>query len=228
MAAFHEVRFPDSISRGSSGGPERRTDIVELRSGFEERNAIWKHSRRRYNAGIGLRNADDIYEVVAFWEARGGRLYGFRWKDWADFKSCGPVAQPILLSGNDTSNLQPLYSLTDEPPNSVSTQFQLRKQYNSGLFSYTREIRKPVTGTTRIWQKSVANVWTELTPITQFVVAPETGIVTFSAAPATGVELWTGFEFDVPVRFDKDELTVNVELFNLGQITDIGILEIRV
>ncbi len=37
--AFHEVRFPNDISRGARGGSERRTQIVELASGDEERNA---------------------------------------------------------------------------------------------------------------------------------------------------------------------------------------------
>jgi uncharacterized protein (TIGR02217 family) len=36
--AFHEVRFPDAISRGARGGPERRTQVVELASGDAESN----------------------------------------------------------------------------------------------------------------------------------------------------------------------------------------------
>ena len=88
--AFHEVRFPDDISRGARGGPERRTQVVELASGDEERNASWASSRRRYDAAYGIRRADDLAAVVAFFEARNGRLYGFRWKDWADYKSCLP------------------------------------------------------------------------------------------------------------------------------------------
>ena len=37
-----------------------------------------------------IRRADDLAAVVAFFEARNGRLYGFRWKDWGDYKSCLP------------------------------------------------------------------------------------------------------------------------------------------
>ena len=79
--AFHEVWFPDNISRGARGGPERRTQIVELASGDEERNASWANSRRRYDVAYGIRRADDLAAVVAFFEARNGRLHGFRWKD---------------------------------------------------------------------------------------------------------------------------------------------------
>ena len=91
---FHEVRFPAALSVGSSGGPERRTEIVTLKNGFEERNSPWAHSRRRYDAGLGVRSLDDLAEVIAFFEARSGQLYGFRWKDWTDFKSCAPSEAP--------------------------------------------------------------------------------------------------------------------------------------
>ena len=94
--AFHEVRFPDNISRGARGGPERRTQIVELASGAEERNASWADSRRRYDVAYGIRRADDLAAVVAFFEARNGRLHGFRFKDWGDHKSCLPSGTTTL------------------------------------------------------------------------------------------------------------------------------------
>ena len=64
--AFHEVRFPTSLSFGSLGGPERRTEIVTLASGFEERNTPWAHARRRYDAGMGLRSLDDVALLMDF------------------------------------------------------------------------------------------------------------------------------------------------------------------
>ena len=57
--AFHEVRFPDNISRGARGGPERRTQIVELASGDEERNASWTGETGRVNA-IVERHAEEL------------------------------------------------------------------------------------------------------------------------------------------------------------------------
>ena len=96
--AFHEIRFPDNISRGARGGPERRTQVVELASGDEERNASWANSRRRYDVAYGIRRADDLAAVVAFFEARNGRLYGFRYKDWADYKSSLPS---LVISPTD-------------------------------------------------------------------------------------------------------------------------------
>ncbi|MFX7866418.1 DUF2460 domain-containing protein, partial [Acinetobacter baumannii] len=57
---FHEIRFPTAISRASQGGPERRTDVVTLGSGYEERNARWADSRRSYDAGYGVKSLDDL------------------------------------------------------------------------------------------------------------------------------------------------------------------------
>jgi uncharacterized protein (TIGR02217 family) len=54
-----------------------------------------------------------------------------------------------------------------------------------------------------------------------------TGLVTFSTAPAAGVAITAGFEFDVPVRFDTDLLDITLDLERLGSITSIPLLEIR-
>jgi uncharacterized protein (TIGR02217 family) len=66
MTAFHEVLFPLDVALKSSGGPQRRTDIVALGSGAEERNARWTHSRRKYDAGYGVKTFEALSEVVAF------------------------------------------------------------------------------------------------------------------------------------------------------------------
>ena len=91
---FHEVRFPLDVSLGSRGGPQRRTEIVTLASGREHRNARLAHSRRRYDAGLGVRTLDALHAVLAFFEERRGRLYGFRFRDRVDWKSCPPSLAP--------------------------------------------------------------------------------------------------------------------------------------
>lgn len=206
--AFHEVRFPDNISRGARGGPERRTQIVELASGAEERNASWANSRRRYDVAYGIRRADDLAAVVAFFEARNGRLHGFRFKDWADFKSCLP-------SQTSSPTNQPIGT-----GNGAATLFQLTKRYTSGAQSWTRSITKPVAGTVTIALNGTpqASGWS---------VSTTTGLITFTTAPATGIAITAGFEFDVPVRFDTDALDVTLDLERLGSITSIPLLEIR-
>lgn len=206
--AFHEIRFPDNISRGARGGPSRRTQIVELASGDEERNASWANSRRRYDVSYGIRRADDLAAVVSFFEARNGRLHGFRFKDWSDYKSGLPSAVPAPadhLIGTGTG---------------AQTAFQLVKRYASGSQSWTRTITKPVAGTVRVAVNGVeaTSGWS---------IDNATGIVTFAAAPASGAAIRAGFEFDVPVRFDSDAMDVTLDIERLGSITSIGLVEIR-
>ncbi len=206
--AFHEVRFPDDISRNARGGPERRTQIVELASGDEERNASWANSRRRYDAAYGIRRADDLAAVVAFFEARTGRLYGFRWKDWADFKSCLPSQAPATTDQ------------TIGTGDGITTDFQLVKSYVSGAQTWARMITKPVAGTVRIAIDGVDQT-------TGWAVDATTGVVSFTTAPASGTAITAGFEFDVPVRFDTDALDVTLDIERLGSITSIPLIEVR-
>ena len=208
--AFHEIRFPLDIALGASGGPERRTEIVTLGSGREERNSPWAMSRRRYNAGLGLKKLDDIHEAIAFFEARHGRLHGFRWRDRADWKSGSPGA-PVT----------PLDQVLGEG-DGARTAFQLVKTYVSGEASYTREIAKPVAGSLR-----VAVAGEAMEEGTDFSADHATGMVTFAVAPAEGAAVSAGFEFDVPVRFDTDFLDINLAAFEAGSVPDIPVLEIR-
>jgi uncharacterized protein (TIGR02217 family) len=91
---FHEVRFPLDVALGSRGGPGRRTEVVTLASGREHRNSRWAHSRRRCDAGLGVRTLDALHTVIAFFEERRGRHYGFRFHDRVDGKSCAPSGTP--------------------------------------------------------------------------------------------------------------------------------------
>lgn len=208
--SFHEVRFPVALSFGSSGGPERRTEVVTLASGAEHRSTAWAHGRRRYDAGLGLRSLDDIHETLAFFEARRGRLHGFRWRDWADHKSCRPSEDPApgdcKLGEGDGS----------------SRSFPLAKTYFSGAECYRRPIAKPVGGSVRV---AIGGV--ELAA-ESFTVDATTGLVTLGAVPAPGETVSAGFVFDVPVRFDTDRIEVNLAAFEAGAIPSIPIVEIRV
>ncbi|HBM58141.1 TIGR02217 family protein [Salipiger marinus] len=209
--SFHEVRFPASLSFGALGGPERRTDVVELTSGHEERNTPWAHSRRRYDAGLGLRSLDDIEALIAFFEARRGQLYGFRWKDWADFKSCRPsgrigATDQVIARGDGVTRV-----------------FALTKTYLSGGAGYARPITKPVAGTVRTAVQDV-----EMMEGVHFTLDDTTGRVTFVEPPLAGAEITAGYEFDVPVRFDTDRINVSVASFQAGQVPDVPVVEVRV
>ncbi len=208
MQAFHEVTFPLDVALGASGGPERRTDVVLLGSGREERNARWAHSRRRYDAGYGVKSLAGLQAVVAFFEERRGRLHGFRFRDRLDHASCRPDAAP---------------SPTDQPigtGDGETSAFALAKTYGLGPGAYVRPIAKPVAGSVRV---AVAGVET-----VAFTLDATSGTVTLASPPPDGAAVTAGFLFDVPVRFDTDRLDVNLTSFAAGEIPSIPLVEIRV
>src|SRR3954470_7757864 len=212
MPAFHEVLFPLDIALKSAGGPERKTEIVAVGSGREERNARWVHSRRRYDAGYGVKSLDALAVVVTFFEERRGCLYGFRWRDRLDHSSAAAGAGVTPLDQAIGSG------------DGVTATVPLLKTYGSVYAPYARPIAKPVAGSVR-----VAVGGSEATAGVAFTCDVTTGIVTFVAGhtPPVGAAVSAGFLFDVPVRFDSDYLEVDLSAFAAGAIPKIPLLEIK-
>ena len=197
---FHDVRFPVDVAFGASGGPERRTEIVALASGHERRNQRWRRSRRRYDAGQGIRSLADLYAVVAFFEARRGPFHAFRYRDPVDHGSGAPGVAPgpadQTLGAGDGSR----------------TSFALVKRYGA----QERAISHPDLATLRV---AIDGVET-----TAFDFAD--GAVRLAVAPALGEAVTAGFLFDVPVRFASDELTVSLTAFEAGELPAVPLLEV--
>ena len=208
--SFHDVQFPPSLSFGSIGGPERRSEIVTLANGYEERNTPWAHSRRRYDAGMGLRSLDDIETLIAFFEARRGQVFGFRWKDWADFKSC-PASRGVAFDDQVIGT-----------GDGAQTVFGLFKSYRSGTETYRRPILKPVLGTVRVGVSG-----DEMAEAVDWTLDTSRGEITFAAPPDDGVVVTAGFEFDVPVRFDTDHIHTSVASFQAGEVPNVPVVEVR-
>ncbi|HEX4298395.1 MAG TPA: DUF2460 domain-containing protein [Devosia sp.] len=206
--AFHAVRFPLDIALGAHGGPERATDIVTLSSGREERNSRWANSRRRYNAGYGVKSRADMQAVLAFFEERRGRFHSFLWRDALDCSSNGGDGTPAPLDQAIGTG------------DGTKTAFQLTKTYGASFDPYARPITKPEAGSVR-----VAVGGTELT--TGWSVDTTTGIVTFASAPATAAAITAGFLFDVPVRFDTDRLDIELTSFDAASAPAIPLLEVN-
>lgn len=209
--SFHEVRFPIDLSFGALGGPQRRTEVVTLANGFEERNTPWAHSRRRYDAGMGLRSLDDVEVLIAFFEARRGQMFGFRWKDWSDFKSAVPSR---AITADDQ-----LIGMGDE----VRDVFQIVKNYESGTAGYARPIAKLVAGSVQVGVSGDPQV-----EGVDYTVDLDTGLVTFMHPPDVQAEITAGFEFDVPVRFDMDTILTSMATFQAGEVPDVPVIEVRV
>ena len=210
MFNFLDEIFPAEVAFGAFGGPERRTEIVSLATGYETRNARWADSRRRYDAATGIRSLSDLRAVLGFFERARGRLCGFRFRDPFDHSSSADGGLPgaldqVIGTGDGTA-----------------TQFRLTKTYGAGDSAYKREIRLPVAATIK-----VAVSGTEVTSGSDFSINVSTGEIVFAVAPANGAEVTAGFTFDVPVRFDTDRLDISLTHFEAGDIPSIPLVEIR-
>jgi uncharacterized protein (TIGR02217 family) len=151
--------------------------------------------------------------VVAFFEERRGRLYGFRWRDRLDHSSAAPGASAspfdqVIGTGDGTT-----------------ASFALTRSYGGAFAPYQRPIAKPVPGSVCVAVAGVA-----VAEGTAFTCDTTTGLVTFlpGHVPAAGQAVTAGFLFDVPVRFDTDYLEVDYSAFAAGAIPKIPVVEIRV
>lgn len=200
---FHEVRLPLSVGFGAQGGPERRTDIVSLASGGETRNAVWAGSRRRWDLASAITKLDGLSRLVAFFEARRGRLHGFRFRDVVDDHS-GPV-------GTDISATDVQIGIGD----GQRDMFELTKTYGET----TRRIWKPVEGSVRVALDGVETA-------AGIIVSNTRGEVRFTTPPIEGSTITAGFLFDVPVRFDTDRLETTLDAFEAGHVAQVPIVEL--
>lgn len=217
VVVFDEVRFPEEIDFGVTGGPEFSTTVLVTAGGFEQRNENWEEVRHSWTVGNDLKDDTEFATLLDFFMARRGRLRGFRFKDHQDFEA---AAQVCRVKG-------PLGGA--EVGDGVETEFQLQKKYTSGGQTTTRTIRKPVAA------DPAPQVFLDTGggPVLQtegvdYTIDTTTGIVTFTIAPAVGdVVTWTG-EFDVPVRFDADKFDAELPLFGRHNWDGLPIVEIRI
>ena len=197
MTAFHEVQLPPGISRGATGGPGHKTTIVVSDSGFEQRNADWSMARGQWDISYGIKTRTDMDAIKAFHYARRGRLHGFRFKDWSDYSV---TAQVLIASATG-----------------AETSVQLLKTYTDSGGTYTRTIYKPVATGFQLYDNG--------SPLTSSLNTV-TGIATFSAVTAGHTITWTG-TFDVPVRFDSDDLRIQTNDTDILEVPAINLVELR-
>jgi uncharacterized protein (TIGR02217 family) len=209
--AFHDVLFPFPLALAGRGGPQRKTEIVVQGSGHEQRLSRWRHARRRYEIGSGLKTRQDLMRLVDFFEARRGRFYGFRFHDPLDGRS---VSGPAAVSALD-QNL----GVGD----GATAQFQLRKAYGQDSAVYWRPILKPCKDTVR-----VAINGTDCVEGHDFTCDTTNGQITFMpvSIPPKGALVTAGFLFDVPVRFETDTLDLAFDALGTGEVPSIILLEL--
>ncbi len=197
--SFSDIRFPESIAYGSSGGPLFSTDIVTTESGHERRNSNWSVARARYNVAHGVKTKQQMDALIAFFRARKGRALGFRFKDWSDYQC---MNEQLAIGDGST------------------TQFQMVKHYASGDDIQIRKITRPTIDNFTIYIN-------QQTLSSGYILDNSTGIITFDTAPATASVITADFEFDVPVRFDSDAMETSLDAYGIHSWANISLIEIR-
>lgn len=177
--AFIEARLDDCVAYGFTVTPGYFTGITLLDSGKEARNINWTKAKRKASALYQNFKPEEFAILLACFHACAGSGYSFRFKDHTDFK--------VTLGALGTT------------PGANMTPIQLVKvyQFPDSAQTRTRTITKPVAGTVTVYQNGVAKPGT---------IDTTTGLFTPTTNWTLGATLTGSFEFDVPMRFESDEM----------------------
>lgn len=203
---IHEVRLPTDVERGAEFAPMFNTSIVELDGGAEQANINWTYPRFSGDISYGIQSITLLNTAIAFFYARRGRAYGFRFKDWADFT----ITDGTIGTGDG-----------------ATAAFQIVKVYSDSVLPFSRKITRPITAGLVVKVDGVTKTLT-----THYTVSATTGIVTFTMGniPTLAQVITVTCEFDVPVRFDTDRIPLIVEHAagtGAAQIGKFPIIEVR-
>lgn len=199
--AFLEIRFPEDLSLGAVGGPKFKTNIVQSEAGFETRTIVWDVPLGEYDVSHNVETEEDMQRLNAFFRIVRGRGIGFRFRDWTDYKGLNQ----LIGTGNG-----------------ARTVYQLRKGYTFESYTAYRIIKKVVEDTVKIYFEGVEQ------PSSKYVCNYNTGVITFTAPPPASGEITADFEFDVPVRFDVDNMPVSADESKMFSWGSISLVEVRI
>jgi uncharacterized protein (TIGR02217 family) len=195
---FTETRLLDCVSYGTQFGSEFNTRITELKSGAERRNAEWDLPLHRYAVQYQALTPELSKAVRDAHMACRGRLIGFRFKDWTDYRA---EAEPLGMGTG------------------VEQTLQLIKTYSFGTIDFTRKISKPVAGSVTVFANGIPSA---------VAVDYTTGLVTVTASPGDVLTWSGEFDVPVRFdadRLDVEPLARRQDGFILS--SDADLTEIR-
>ena len=213
-AGFHDVRLPEEIERGAQGGPMFSTTIMQVDSGQERRNVNWALPLARWDLSYGVRQAveaggNGFAAFRAFFMSRRGRAFGFRFKDWTDFRLQDDPADPLTINFPSQGSAQ-----------GISKKYAFE---GDDATAFHRRITHPVLDTLRFTRTDTGAV----VPSTAFEWDEDEYRLNLVAPGIPSIEVAVTGEFDVPVRFDTDQLVQSVALWNAVENPEVPIVELR-
>lgn len=166
---FREVRLPECVSYGMTGGSNCSTQVVSVASGAEQRVSNWAVALGRWDIEY-VRDGEGLKELQHFFRGVKGRFDGFRFKDWFDYTVS--QSESLLLKPN---------TLTPEVGGKYS---QISKYYGVGGYGEVRPIKKPVAGTFQLYKDGVLQ--------TGYTLNTTSGVLSWDSPLTTvGVTNWS-------------------------------------
>lgn len=214
--SFQDILFSPAISYGAVGGVEFSTTVVRSTSGYEQRNINWEMSGGQWDVAQTLKFQSELDDLIAFFRARRGKAYSFRFLDWTDYdiaaENCGSF---------------------DGTP---GTTVQIQKTYtDDGGYTQIRTITKPVDVTDSDHTLDLADP--SYTTMTVTIGgAPAVEGVDYSVDYSTGLisdlvgvvgAVVVSCSFHAHARFDTDQMQITIEAYDLNTWGQIPIIELK-
>lgn len=212
-------RFPDKIMEGAMASVVWSTGITTYGNGTEFRNSHWLYPLKRFD----IPNVDDkdIIRVIQDWFMNTkGPFTGFRVKDHTDYKSTASMDAAITDTDQNIGT-----------GDGTTTDFQITKTYTVGANTIARKITKLVSGTLVVAVDGAPQ--SDSSSPVDYTVDEDTGIITFTVAPGSTTSpygtpaITCGYEYDVPVRFENDQLDIRLLTLDSHSIDNLPLVELR-
>lgn len=196
IAGFDDILLPEKFSFGSAGGSGFATAHAESRAGYAQSNIERDIRLGQWQLNYANMRTADMQELIAFFNARYGDAYTFRFKDHVEYQ-----ATNVLLGVGDGANKD----------------FQCKVIYADTVRDFDRPIQKPLVSSI------VARI--DGTPDTVASVS-DLGVITLTSTPAGGEEVRADFDYHNVVRFTLPRQAVRLDSVNTRSWHGVGIKEV--
>ncbi|MGV3617905.1 MAG: DUF2460 domain-containing protein [Fimbriimonas sp.] len=212
MPVIHDVLMPQGLSEGARMVPQTKSVVVTTSSGRDEVIGLWGGIRRKWDVSKLLEDDEAREALLGFWEARDGRVYGFRFRDPFDhlcrsgYSPDGSIAH---------TGIEPLGT-----GNGAQTRFPVVKTRGDAARAVVRRILRPVGALSKAYVDGVALA------AGTYEFDEEAGELVLDVAAASGkVVGWSGV-FDTPARFETDAPTFGFDYPLAVRMTGVTIIEL--
>jgi uncharacterized protein (TIGR02217 family) len=182
---FLNIRFFEKFSYGTEFLIESAINISTLKSGNETRTCTQNFAKKKYNILLGKLSEVQVREIFSFFSITKGPLNSFRFKDITNYK----VINQGLLKIDELNYqiVQPLRILSYNGLQTVET---------------NKKITKLVDGTIEIFLNS------NILDKSKYTINFNDGIITFNQPQNDQDSLNITCEFDIPVRFENQNISL--------------------